>query len=166
MVLQETKEAEPLRLPKEVLFKEGNRVQLFVTAAKSGYLYLIDEGPGGWVFLFPSTLNNNGSAHLTQNQEIRIPGEGSFYFDKEKGTEKLWIVFAPKPVPELESIKSVANDEKDGAIKDPAMIQTVSTFFNNHPADKTESKRDFKENQTILMAKGDFLVYLLLLEHH
>ena len=166
MMMQKTEGAEPFRLPKEVLFEKGHRVQLFVTAAKSGYLYLINEGPGGYMVLFPSTLNNKGSAHLMQNQEIKIPGEQWFLFDEEQGTEKIWMVFSPKPIPELESVKSVATPEKFGSITDPAMIQTVTTFFKNHSPDETESKRDFKENQTVLKAKGDSLVYLLLLEHH
>jgi serine/threonine protein kinase len=166
MMMKKTEDAEPFRLPKEVLFEKDHRVQLFVTAAKSGYLYLINEGPGGFMVLFPSTLNNKGSAHLMQNQEIKIPGVDWFKFDEEQGTEKVWMVFSPKQIPELESVKSVATPEKFGSITDPKMIQTVTTFFKNHPADKTESKRDFKQNQTILVAKGDFLVYLLLLEHH
>ena len=166
MMMKKTKDAEPFRLPKEVLFEKDHRVQLFVTAATSGYLYLINEGPGGFVVLFPSTLNNKGSAYLTPNQEIQIPGEDWFQFDEEQGTEKVWVVFSRKLIPELESVKSVATPEKFGSITDPKMIQTVTTFFKNHPPDKTESKRDFNQNQTILMAKGDFLVYLLLLEHH
>ncbi|MCI0411521.1 serine/threonine-protein kinase [bacterium] len=166
MMLQETDDAKPFRLPKEVLFKKGHRIQLFVTAPKSGYLYLMNEGPGGFIVLFPSTLNNNGSAHLMQNQEIKIPGKDWFIFDEEQGTEKIWMVFSPKLVPELESVKSVANPEKFGSITDLAMIRTVTTFFQNHSPDKTESKRDFEKNQTLLKAKGDLLLYQLLLEHH
>ncbi len=166
MMMKKTENADPFRLPKEVLFEKDHRVQLFVTAAKSGYLYLINEGPGGYMVLFPSSLNNHGSAYLKQNQEIKIPGEKWFIFDEEQGTEKIWMVFSPAVIPELESVKSVATPEKFGSITEPAMIQTVKTFFKNHPADQTESKRDFEKNQTLLKAKGNFLVYLLLLEHH
>lgn len=166
MMMKKTEDAEPFRLPKEVLFEKDHRVQLFVTAPKSGYLYLINEGPGGYVVLFPSTLNNNGSAHLLPNQEIKIPGKEWFVFDEEQGTEKIWIVFSQKVVPELETVKSVATPEKLGSITDPAMVRTVTTFFKNHPPDKTESKRDFDKNRTLLKDKGDLLIYLLLLEHH
>jgi serine/threonine protein kinase len=168
MMMKKTasKNEKPFRLPKEVLFEKNHRVQLFVTAPQAGYLYLINEGPGGFVTLFPSTLTNEGSGRLTQNQTIQIPGKDWFVFDAEEGTEKVWVVFSPKEVAELEPLKSVANAEKRGVVDDPSMVQSLNTFFKSHPPDKTEFKRDLENHQTLLKAKTDPLVYLLLLEHH
>jgi serine/threonine protein kinase len=166
IMMQKTANSKPFRIAKELLFEKGNRVQLFVTAPQTGNLYLINEGPGGYVVLFPSTLNNNGSSVISSNQEIQIPGKGAFVFDAEEGTEKIWMVYSKKEVPDLENLKSVATPEQKGELKDSAMVQKVAAFMKNHPADQTESKRDLDQNQTILKAKGDTLVYLLLLEHH
>jgi len=166
IMMQKTGTSKPFRIAKELLFEKGNQVQLFVTAPETGYLYMINEGPGGYVVLFPSTLNNNGSAKLTANQEIQIPGKGTFVFDAEEGTERLWIVFSPKEISELEALKSVATPEKKGELKDPGMIQSLTGFIANHPEDQTQSKRDLEANQTVLSARGDALVYLILLEHH
>jgi serine/threonine protein kinase len=166
MMMQKTGNSKAFRIAKELLFEKGNRVQLFVNAPEAGCLYMVNEGPGGYVVLFPSTLNNNGSARIAANQEIQIPGKGSFVFDAEEGTEKLWIFFSRKEIPDLEDIKSVATPEKKGELKDPLMIQNLAGFIMNHPADQTESKRDLDANQTVLTARGDALVYLMLLEHH
>ena len=166
MMMQKTEASKPFRIAKELLFEKGNRVQLFVNTPKEGYLYLINEGPGGYVVLFPSTLNNNGSSKITSNQQIQIPGKGSFVFDAEEGTEKIWMIFTPKEEADLESLKEVATPEKKGELKDPVMVQKITAFIQNHPSDKTESKRDLDNDQTILQTKGDALVYLLLLEHH
>jgi hypothetical protein len=163
MMVQKTTDSKPFRLAKELLFEKGNRVQLFVTTPKSGYLYIVDEGPGGYVVLFPSVLSNEGSAQLTANKEI---GLNSFEFDAEEGTEKLWLIFSPKEVAELSTLKSVATHEKRGELNDPGMIQNFTGFIANHSAEKTESKRDLDNNQTVLKAQGDALVYLMLLEHH
>jgi serine/threonine-protein kinase len=166
MMMQKTASSKPFRIAKELLFEQGNRVQLFVNAPEEGYLYLINEGPGGYVVLFPSTLNNNASAKIDSNQEIQIPGKGTFIFDAEEGTEKIWMVFSQKQIADLDSLKDVATPEKKGELRDPAAVQKMTAFIQKHPYDQTESKRDLDNNQTILKAKGDALVYLLLLEHH
>lgn len=166
MMMKKSEEGKEFRLPKEVLFEKNHRVQLFVTAPQDGYLYLINEGPGGYVTLFPSGLTNDGSAKLKQNQTIQIPGKDWFLFDAEEGTEKVWMVFSTKEIQELEALKSVANPEQRGSIEDPAMVQSLSAFFKVHPPDETESKRDLENNLTLLKANADPLVYLLLLEHH
>ena len=166
MMMKKSDNAEPFRLPKEVLFETNHRIRLFVTAPQNGYLYLMNEGPGGYVTLFPSTLNNNGSAALKQDQTIQIPGEEWFRFDAEQGTEKVWMVFSPTEVAELEPMKSVANPEKRGVVDDPAMVQQLTSFFQRYKQNQTESSRDLEKNLTLLKAKGDVLVYLLLLEHH
>ena len=166
MMLKKSDNEKELRLPKEVLFEKNHRIRLFVTATQNGHLYLINEGPGGYVALFPSTLTNQGSAELQPNQTIQIPGKDWFKFDAEQGTEKVWMAFSPKPVPELEVLKSVANQEHMGVVKDPTMIKNLTAFFQNQTPDLTESKRDFENNLTLLKAKGNILVYMLLLEHH
>jgi Protein kinase domain/Domain of unknown function (DUF4384) len=166
VMMKKEKDGKPFQLAKEVLFERNHRVQFFFKSPKPGYLYLINEGPGGYVVLFPSTLDNNNSAYVADNQVIKIPGQDWFKFDAEEGTEKVWIVFSPKQIEDLESVKEFANAKYRGAIENPEQVRRVSLFFKNHPPDQTESKRDLENNQTVLKAKTDPLVYLLLMEHH
>ena len=167
VMLKKSEKGEPFPLAKEVLLEKDYRIQFFFKAIKRGHLYLINEGPGGYVILFPTSLTNQGSSVMNANQEIIIPGEGWFYFDKEEGTERIWVVFSEKgEISELEALKQLGNVEQQGSITDPKMVQNVSSFFKKHPPDHTESKRDMNATQTILKAKGDPLVHLIFLEHH
>jgi len=117
-----------------------------------------------YIVLFPSTLNS--SAELTQNQEIQIPGKQWIKFDKEQGTEKLWLVFSPKSVPQLEAAKLVANPQQKGVLEEPELIDSVAAFFQNDSGNKTVSEKNMEQKLTQLKASGERLVYPLLLEHN
>src|SRR5205807_4935890 len=128
----------PFRLAGEINFEKDYRVKLNVTSPQSGYLYILNEGPAtsdgqsSFYVLFPSTTANDGLAYLAHNQQIEIPEQSWFKFDAEVGTEKLWLVFSAKAVPELEAVKQFANAKDQGVIRDAGLNTGVQEFLKAH----------------------------------
>jgi serine/threonine protein kinase len=165
---------EPFRLTSEINFESDYHVRLHVASRRSSFLYILNEGPEpvndlpSYVLLFPSPTANQGSAQLTANQRIAIPelGDG-FVLDREQGTEKLWLISSAAPLPDLESVKRVANPKDRGAITDPAQIRTVRDWLekNNQPA-QIAIEKDERDKQTNIKGRGETLVHQIRLEHH
>ena len=167
---------QPFRLAKDINFESNYRIRLGFSSPQRGYLYLINEGPvrrGGlpdYHILFPSPVMNDGSAELKPNTAVQIPPESKamFRFDDQQGTEKLWMVWAKKEVPELNAAKQAASflPEHGGSIQDPARVASVQAFLMKHAATKPRLEEDEAGKQTIIRGTGDVLVYLRKLEHH
>ncbi|MGE0104858.1 MAG: serine/threonine protein kinase [Blastocatellales bacterium] len=160
----------PFRLPGDIIFEKDYRVRLTFSGDETGYLYLINEGPEpvnglpAYVVLYPKPTVNQGSAELTAGQEMSTP---EFLFDAEQGTEKLWLVWAKEPVPELEAVKDVVNPKDLGAITSPARIRPVEKFLQgSYSVEKTSVIKDDNKKQTTVKAPSATLVHLLKLEHY
>jgi serine/threonine protein kinase len=125
---------EPFRLRDDINFEKDYRIRLNVSSSQSGRLYLLNEGPVGddqlptFNVLFPSETANNGSAVLIENQQIQIPEQSWFQFDEQQGTERIWLVWAEKAVPELEAVKGFGNARDRGVIRSPGLRMAVSQF--------------------------------------
>jgi serine/threonine protein kinase len=128
----------PFQLAKEMLFESDYQIRLNVTSQQPGFLYVLNEGPhdkgqpADFVVLFPSPTSNGGSALVSKSQPIQIPEKSWIKFDKEKGTERVWLVLASTAVPELEPIRSYASHKTQGLITDAGLRDNVLHFLRNH----------------------------------
>ncbi|HYE72436.1 MAG TPA: protein kinase, partial [Blastocatellia bacterium] len=166
----------PFILPGEIIFEAGYQVQLNISSPQSGYLYVINEGPnrkGGLPemnLLFPEAQQTPIEIHAIQSIQIPPPSNNPeldwFVFDKDEGVENVWIIWAARPVAELEAIKHVANSQDQGEIKSPDEIKAVTDFLRQHSSNKAKAERDEDNRLTRLKARGDMLVGLVRLEHH
>lgn len=169
LMVQKSGNSKPFQLGKEILFDAGNRVQLALSSPEQGHLYLLNEGPipknglPDFNTLFPSPTSNDGSSWLPPNREVRIPPGKGFLFDKEEGTEKLWMIWSAKTLPEFEALKKWT-ESAHGSINDPAQLDMIRGFLKNHPVATAQVDLDAK--LTKLNQRADPLVYLLRLEHH
>lgn len=162
---------EPFQLAREILFERDYQIRLNVSSPQSGFLYVLNEGPRDekqapeYVVMFPSPTSNNGSAFVTESRQFHIPEKSWFHFDSEKGTEKVWLVFAPSAIPELEPIRGFANQKTQGLVTDASVRDTVESFLKSHatPMATATEIRDRKETQ--LQTSGEVLVYVIKLEH-
>lgn len=89
-------------------------------------------------------------------------------FDDQQGTEKLWIVWTKRELPELTAAKDAASflPEHGGGIQDPARVATLEAFLAKHASVAPRLEEDEPGKQTVLRGEGDVLVYLRKLEHH
>ncbi len=163
---------EPFRLRDDINFEKDYQLRLHINSSQGGHLYVINEGPSGadqaptFNVMFPSTTANHGSALLTQNQQIQIPEQTWFKFDEQQGTERIWLVWAINPVPELEAVKGVANPKDRGVISSPGLAAAVNQFLKAHSSPSPSVERDADRTETIVKAPGDILVHVIKLEHH
>ncbi len=163
---------EPFRLRDDINFEKDYRIRLTVHSPESGRLYLLNEGPPAadqtptFNVMFPSTSANNNSAILTANQEIQIPEQTWFSFDNQQGTEKIWLVWAEKDVPELEAVKGFANPKDRGVIGSPGLRTAVNQFLNAHSSAAPLVERDQEKKESVIRANGEILVHVIKLEHH
>jgi hypothetical protein len=163
----------PFRLAGEINFENDYHIRLHVKGEREGFLYIINEGPvpvtglPDYNILFPSPTANNGSAQLARNQQIAIPETGDgFFFDQEQGTEKLWLVWSKKSLPDLEAVKSLANPLDKGSIRNPAQIESVRHLLNQQTPATGEKNDARKDTVLVLPSSQDTSVYRINLEHH
>jgi serine/threonine protein kinase len=160
------------RLRDDINFEKDYRIRLNIASPQGGRLYLLNEGPveadqtPTFNVMFPTTSTNNGSALLTQNQQIQIPEQSWFNFDGQEGTEKIWLVWAEKDVPELEAVKGFANRKDLGVISSRGLRAAVNEFLKVHSTSKPTVERDEDKKETIITAEGEILVHVIKLEHH
>jgi hypothetical protein len=161
---------DPYNVRGEINFEAGDQIRVSFSTPQSGHLYIFSEGPrdGATVpellVLFPSPTANKGSSLLAADQQIHVPEESWFRFDKEEGVEWLWLVFAEDAVPELESVKQFASKEYKNIITDMTKNRVVYEFLTAHSASKPAVDRG--EELTTLTAPGKLLVHAVRLEHH
>jgi serine/threonine protein kinase len=161
----------PFQLAKEMLFESDYQIRLNVTSQQPGFLYILNEGPhdegqpADFVVLFPSVTSNGGSALVSESQPIHIPEKSWIKFDKEKGTERIWLVFAPAAVPELEPIRSYASPKTQGLITDAGLRDNVDHFFRNHAEVKHSVEQNAERKETKVSSRSSNLVHFIDLEH-
>ena len=163
---------DPFRLRDDINFEKDYRIRLNITSPQSGRLYLLNEGPAGadqiptFNVLFPSETANSGSAVLNENQQIQIPQQSWFQFDDQQGTEKIWLVWATKDVPELEEVKGFANPKDRGVIGSPGQRSALNEFLKAHTSPGAAIERNQETKDTLVTAKGEILVHVIKLEHN
>ncbi len=163
---------DPFPLAADMNFEPDYHIRLNVRSPQSGYLYILNEGPPHgngapqFVVLFPSPTANKGSGLVPENREVQIPGESWITFDKEQGTERLWLVFSANPVGELDAVKAFANSKDGGLISDLALNTRVQEFLKTHSATKPTIGKSDEQKETTLLIPGDVLVHVIRLEHH
>jgi tRNA A-37 threonylcarbamoyl transferase component Bud32 len=168
-------QGKPFLLPGEIIFEAGYHVRLNLTSPQDGHLYVINEGPAragslpDYIILFPEAASE--SAAIPAGRSVQIPPPSGrpeddwFVFDEEEGVEKVWLVWAARPVAEFEAVKRRANAQERGVISDPDEIKSVAAYLGRHATMKPEVERDDAHTLTRLKARGEALVGLVRLQH-
>jgi hypothetical protein len=163
---------DPFRLRDDINFEKDYQLRLNVTSSQEGRLYVLNEGPVAadqtptFNVMFPSTTSNQGSALLTKNQSVQIPEQSWFNFDGQEGTEKIWLIWTAKEVPELEAVKGFANPKDRGVVSSPGLRTAINEFLKAHSSSKPTVERDEEKKETGVRAPGEILVHVIKLEHH
>lgn len=101
----------------EKTFHSGDRFRLKLTSNSSAYLYVVMQGSqGNWEVLYP--LPSLGETHqrITAGEPLLVPPDTNFQFDKDPGTERLFVVMSRNPETSLgQLIQSVKNRDAGGS---------------------------------------------------
>ena len=162
----------PFRLGGEINFEKDYRVRLNLSSPQDGHLYILNEGPAdnhapsGYVILFPSPTSNDGQSRLGAGRQVQVPEQSWLQFDAERGTEKVWLVWATESVPALEALKAYANPRDRGLVGDPGLNEAVRDFLLTHQNPRPTVSQNEEKKEIVLTANGAILAHLLKLEHH
>ena len=159
----------PFTLPGEIIFEADYEIRVQVRTPQPGHLYIYNEGPpegsapAELVVLFPTKTANKQSSLLAANQVVQIPEVSRFRFDKDQGTETVWLIFSADSIPELEAI-GAANPNTQGLITDPARNKVIQEFLSKNSTQKPTVEKDDK--QTTLKSTGKLLIHAIKLAHY
>jgi len=150
------------------IFESKYHVKLNVVTPQPGYFYVLNEGPPEQGSTPRFNMLYPASADQGKGSETRItapaPADEWFEFDNKRGTEKLWLVWSDKPVPQLEAVKALAN-QTESQIRDSGQSDAVRDLLNQHKSSKLEKVTDEDAKQTTIKGTEAILVYPLNLEH-
>jgi hypothetical protein len=175
LTVQMMRDKKPYKNPFEStgrdFYENGTRFWLNITTPTSGYVYLLNQGANEqgvtlYTMLYP--VDVDGDARINGGQRMTMPdksGKG-YPLSGTTGTERIWIIFSPQPVPEMEALKKLMNEVNQGEVKDSAQIKSVEDFFSKHPTSKTTFEEDRANKRTTVNSSDDVLVYRADLEHH
>jgi hypothetical protein len=162
----------PFKLSGEMLFRNKDRIRINVKSPQSGYLYILNQGPGDgsgevqYNILFPSPTANNHLSSLAALQEIQIPQGSWFELDDKEGAELIWLVWSGNELADLESAKQYANARDKGQIKDQALNRSIASFLKSQSASKAAVERDDDKNESRVVGNFDIVAHAIRLEHH
>lgn len=90
----------------DTTFRTGDSIRLEVESNINGYLYVVTQGTSGqWQLLFPRPEVAGGSNRVQPHVKVNVPGDkGAWKFDEHAGTEKLFVVLARQPEPDLDKL--------------------------------------------------------------
>lgn len=171
-------DSQPFRSSGEHIFEAWYQARLMISSNQAGYLYVLNEGPPGqsgnladYVLLFPDADVSNWSAAISADRTVQIPQPSEkpeqdwIQFDREKGTEKLWLIWSERAVPEFEAVKHLANPHDAGEIRDPDQALAIAQYLTRHSAKKPDVVKDEEQKQTIYKIRADVLVAPIRIEH-
>jgi class 3 adenylate cyclase len=173
LTVQKMLNDKPLGKPMEsvgnIIFGNGWKFRFNVRPAQAGALYLLNVGRGKtgeqeYNILFPLPEQNRLDARLTANQTMQ---SGWYRFVDQQGVEKLWIIWAAQPIPELDAIfsQAAANKENPGVIGDPPQIALIETYLKQYDRERPEKIDELSQNLTSLKGWGNVVVSLVELRH-
>jgi serine/threonine protein kinase len=161
-------DGQPFVLPGEMLFQPEYRIRLRIGSGEAGHLYLLNEGPVAEGGLPSYNLVHPGageSALLPAGQEISIPGGDHWMeFDRQEGTENLWMIWSARPVPQMEAAKQFGTAVHAGTIRDEKLVRALQAFLSSQPGARVE--RQEAGRRTLVRGRGQIVTRLLKLEHH
>ena len=159
----------PRPLAKEAVLPPGYGLKLVVRSPADGFLYVVNEGPATaegqlWTWLFPQPGFQNGSGAIRANQVVTIPPAEFQYLvlDKRLGTERVYVLWAELPIPELDVIRAFVFSPGLRGDLSASQAQTVHNVIEQN-LHQTQIHTD--ADGTTVRGAGPVIVKLIALEH-
>jgi serine/threonine protein kinase len=147
-------------------FDTGDKFKFHFIPAQAGALYIFNQGTSqNWHVLFPTRENNQLDARIISGQKTETKeNEFTNRNGLERGTEKIWIVWASEPNKSLDDI--VKQSAKTGlTVTDPSQKGVLIQFMADYGTPQPEIVSDKEPSRFTLKGHNKILVYLLELEH-
>ena len=139
-------------------FEAGWKFRLRAQSPQSGFLYLINQGPGqsGFWILYPPKAS---AAALAPNSETLT---GWYVFDQNPGTERLWIVWSERP---LDAVEVPLRSASGGRVESKGAAAEIERLLTGLKRVQRKTDRT-GANRVELTGGAEILGELLELQHH
>lgn len=142
-VFRKTAQGAQVRINPDFPFRSGDKIRLGISSTKDGYLYLLLKGSSGSVTqLFPDKRIGGGLNTIKAGQEMIIPSEGWFSFDKNPGTEMLYAYYSETPEISFFQNIEIATGYKNGKPNKSIESQVLNILKNRSLITQKKGKRD------------------------
>ncbi|MGQ9575814.1 MAG: DUF4384 domain-containing protein [Thermoguttaceae bacterium] len=149
------KAAEKAVDPKTYPFKIGDRIRLTIEPYTDSYIYIFHVGASKkQVFLLPR--KGKQPPNVPAKQQVALPKDGFFEFVEPPGDEKLLVVAAQMPVPDLNVLASVLSKYNDPNAKFTAEEEEVRKSLNATVEANLKSvqEREIEKRDQVVMFRG------------
>ena len=90
------------RVTADRVFRSGERIKLFITTNRDGYLSLLNIGSSGRSrLLYPHAQMQPNENFVQANAQFEVPQGGAIRFDDTPGEETLLLMLSPQPMRDL-----------------------------------------------------------------
>lgn len=104
------------------VFQSGEKFRMQIEPEQDCHVYLFNRGTSGrYHVLFPIPQVLDGRNELTEDRAIMIPGNGSYQFDTQTGSEELVLCVSRRAYPDLERL--VRTDSADTHTVDALLLK-------------------------------------------
>jgi len=141
--------------PKTYPFKVGERIRLTVEPYTKSYIYIFHVGASKKeIFLLPR--KGKEPPLVDAKQQVSLPRDGFFEFVAPPGSEKLLVVAAQKPVPDLSVLASVLSKYNDPkAVFTPEEQEIKKTLNATVEANlKSVQEREIEKRDQVVKFRG------------
>ena len=116
-IVKQVRDNQVQEVDPDTIFHSGDRIRLSIESNESGYLYIVARGSSGrWNLLYPSKDLLGGKNTIEKGDRHEIPlGDLWIAFDTQPGIEKVFLVLARKPEPDLEKLARPSGQEREAA---------------------------------------------------
>jgi hypothetical protein len=116
------------------IFHTNNPIRIELESNVPGYLYVMQQGSDStWQVLFPSAEIHDDNNRLVAMRPVHVPRLQDFFFDETPGRERLFIVLARDPEPDLERLLKLVRAQRSGTAAAPpddampSLFKSIST---------------------------------------
>jgi serine/threonine protein kinase len=155
---------------KEILFPHNSGLRLNFSNERAGHFYIFNEaaqantGKPLYILLAPVPLDRP-DASLAAGQKLSLPGEKTFFkADDAQGTEKLWLIWSPDPLPEFEQLRRNMLARASYAITEPGEVKLIQEFIQRHEKSAKPTAEQGDTQMDLKTKPGSLWVYLMKLE--
>ena len=157
---------EPFQSSGQEIFEKGYKFKLNFQAETGGYIYVFNEDKdeqGNLIYniLYPTPKTKSGSAMVKAKEAIETSNNT---FGGARGTEIVWLIWTAQKQDDLESVRAAAFNGQ-GTVRDDGDVKKLKAFLDKYADQKNETRKDSKNQQTIVKGKGDVIAQRIELEH-
>ena len=158
----------PFRSIGDEQFQQGSKFRLNLVAPALGFFYVLSDNPPdkdnptGLSMLYPMPAGNAVDEASATAARMTT---GWYLFDGPAATERLWLVWGTRPIPEIAALIPLLNERELGRVSNPEQARSVRDLLARTLGTQQVIYRRPDSKQVSAPVEGDIFVQRLELQH-